>query len=321
MAQRRSSTPADSYDVAIVGGGPAGLSAALSLARARRRVIVLDAGHPRNSVAAHMHGVLGHDGMPPELLLQRGRDEVARFGGEFAGDQVDSLVADRRGVRVRGTSVTVTARRVVVATGVRDELPEIDGVREQWGRGVLLCPYCDGWEHRHDVIGVIATGPGGIEQAHQLRQWSERIVYFPNDLDEPSPRSRRALDARGIRIEPGRVARVVSENGRLEAVDVAGRRVAVNCVFTSTRLRPRDGLLRQLGARVSQPDGEWTVVDEQGRTSIPHVWAVGNVVDPRSNVPVSLGAGSLLAGAINADLTAEDIDLALDSAPAVLTTP
>ncbi|WP_309102888.1 NAD(P)/FAD-dependent oxidoreductase [Microbacterium sp.] len=323
MPQPRSDAPANTYDVAVVGGGPAGLSAALSLARARRRVIVLDAGEPRNAVAAHMHGVLGHDGIPPELLRQRGREEVTRFGGVFVDEQVAALalVDDGRGVHVRGSAVAVTARRVVIATGLRDGLPEIDGIREQWGRGVLVCPHCDGWEHRDDIIGVVATGPGGIDQAHQVRQWSERVVYFPNDVGEPSSRMRRSLEVRGIRIDPGRVARVVSRNGRLAGVDVAGRRVAVDCVFTSTRLRPRDGLLRGLGARVSQPDGEWTVVDEQGRTSIAHVWAVGNVVDPRSNVSVSLGAGSLLAGAVNADLTAEDIDLALVTAPVVSTTP
>lgn len=299
---------ADVFDVAVVGGGPAGLSAALSLARARRRVIVFDAGDPRNGVAEHMHGVLGHDGVPPTSLLERGRREVEQYGGIVAAGRVETVRVGPSGIDVDGPSGVVRARRLIVATGLRDGLPEIAGLREQWGRGVVVCPYCDGWERREHTIGVIATGPRGIDQAHQLRQWSDRIVYFPNDVGEPGAEELRTLEARGIRIERGHVRAIRSSEGRIEAVALRDRSVAVQTIFTATTLHPRDRLLRALGARtLDDADGSWVVVDADGRTSVEHVWAVGNVVDRRSNVSVSLGAGSLIAGAVNTDLTAEDI--------------
>ena len=299
---------ADVFDVAVVGGGPAGLSAALSLARARRRVIVFDAGDPRNGVAEHMHGVLGHDGLRPTALLERGRGEVQRHGGIVVDGRVETVRVGPAGIDVDGPSGVVRARRLIVATGLRDELPAIAGLREQWGRGVVVCPYCDGWERRTHTIGVIATGPHGIDQAHQLRQWSDTIVYFPNDVGEPGAEALRTLEARGIRIERGEVRAVRSSEGGVEAVELDDRSVAVETIFTATTLHPRDRLLRDLGARtLDDADGSWVVVDPDGRTSVGHVWAVGNVVDRRSNVSVSLGAGSLIAGAVNADLTAEDI--------------
>ena len=299
---------AEVFDVAVVGGGPAGLSAALSLARARRRVIVFDAGDPRNGVAEHMHGVLGHDGLRPTALLERGRGEVQRHGGIVVDGRVETVRVGPAGIDVDGPSGVVRARRLIVATGLRDELPEIAGLREQWGRGVVVCPYCDGWERRDHTIGVIATGPQGIDQAHQLRQWSDAIVYFPNDVGEPGAEALRTLEGRGIRIERGRVRAVRSNGGGVEAVELDDRSVGVESIFTATTLHPRDRLLRDLGARtLDDADGSWVAVDADGRTSVDHVWAVGNVVDRRSNVSVSLGAGSLIAGAVNADLTVEDI--------------
>lgn len=299
----------DVFDVAVVGGGPAGLSAALSLTRARRRVVVFDAGDPRNGVAQHMHGVLGHDGLPPARLLELGRSEVTGYGGVVIDGRVTAARADDNGVEVTGPAGVVTARRLIVATGLRDGLPDIAGLREQWGRGVVVCPYCDGWEHRHHIIGVIAAGPHGLEQAQQLRQWSDRVVYFPHDLDELSPEEHQSLERRGIRIEPGRVHAVRSSAGILTAIELPGRSVPVDTIFTQTTLHPRDTLLRDLGARTlaDEAGSSWVMVDADGRTSVTHVWAVGNVIDRRSNVSVSLGAGSLIAGAVNADLTADDI--------------
>ena len=167
-------------DVVIVGGGPAGLSAALSLGRARRRVVVVDAGRPRNMTAAHMHGVLGHDGLSPLRLLELGRQEVAGYGVRVIRGDVTAARTDGATVEVDLANETIRTRRLLVATGLDDVLPNIPGLREQWGRGVVVCPYCDGWEHRDDVIGVIATSPHSVEQAQLLRQWSDRIVYFAN---------------------------------------------------------------------------------------------------------------------------------------------
>ncbi|WP_205649382.1 NAD(P)/FAD-dependent oxidoreductase [Agromyces sp. LHK192] len=307
-------------DVVVIGGGPAGLSAALSLVRARRRVVVVDAGRPRNRFAAHMHGVLGHDHLPPTRLLELGRTEIEGYGGRIVTGEVrDIRLADPAIEVATADDATgdgmLRARRLLVATGLTDELPDIPGLGEQWGRGVVTCPYCDGWEHRNDVIGLLASMPANHEGAQMLRQWSDRVVYLPNGIGDPSPEDLERLGQRGIRVEPGVVTRlVVDADDRVTGVEVDGRHVAVDVIFTPPTLRPNDALLRALGASVSvdQPGraGEWVDVDADGRTSVDRVWAVGNVVDQRSNVPVSMGAGSLIAGAINSDLLAEDIELA-----------
>lgn len=295
-------------DVVIVGGGPAGLSAALSLGRARRRVIVVDAGKPRNMTAAHMHGVLGHDGLSPLRLLELGRKEAAGYGVQLIHGEVTAARADGAAIEVDTANGTVRTRRLLVATGLDDELPNIPGLRRQWGRGVVVCPYCDGWEHRHEVIGVVATSPRSVEQAQLLRQWSDRIVYFSNVIGEPPADEREALVRRGIRFESGSVTALRIDDDQVTGVEVDGRVVPVGVVFTGPTPRPRDALLRSLGAATTDgPLGSWVDIDEDGRTSVPGVWAVGNVVNVRSNVSVSMGLGSLVAGALNADLVADDI--------------
>ncbi len=295
-------------DVVIVGGGPAGLSAALSLGRARRRVIVVDAGKPRNMTAAHMHGVLGHDGLSPLRLLELGRQEVAGYGVRFIHGAVTAARTDGAAIEVDTPSETFRTRRLLVATGLDDVLPNIPGMRQQWGRGVVVCPYCDGWEHREDVIGVVATSPRSIEQAQLLRQWSDRIVYFANELGEPSADEMDALVRRGIALESGVVSGLRVDDDQVTGVEVDGGVVPVGVVFTGPTLRPRDDLLRSLGAATTDgPLGSWVDVDEDGRTSVPGVWAVGNVVNVRANVSVSLGLGSLVAGALNGELVGDDI--------------
>ncbi|WP_157509555.1 NAD(P)/FAD-dependent oxidoreductase [Glaciibacter superstes] len=299
-------------DVVIVGGGPAGLSAALSLGRARRRVVVIDDGHPRNATASHMHGVLGHDGLSPLRLLELGRKEVAGYGVRLIHGEVSAAHVNVLGIEVDTADGPIRTRRLLVATGLSDELPNISGMREQWGMGVVVCPYCDGWEHRNDVIGVIATSRKSIEQAQLLRQWSDRVVYFPNAVGEPAVDARDALARRRIRVESGVVTGLCIDAGQVTGVQVDERVVPVGVVFTGPALRPHDALLRSLGAATTESAlGSWVDIDEDGRTSVPGVWAVGNVVDVRANVSVSLGAGALVAGALNSDLVADDIARAL----------
>ncbi|MFF2371263.1 NAD(P)/FAD-dependent oxidoreductase [Agromyces sp. NPDC058110] len=306
-------------DVVIVGGGPAGLSAALSLGRARRRVVVIDSREPRNRFAAHMHGVLGHDGLSPLELLERGRAEAAGYGVRFIRGEVRAARAERDGIEVETAEGGIRTRRLLVATGLRDELPDIPGMREQWGRGVVVCPYCDGWEHREDIIGIVATSPRSVEQALLLRQWSDRVVYFENAVGAASAADPERLASRGIRVESGVVTGLlvdvggdVGDDARLTGVEVDGRVIEVGVIFTGPTMRPRDGLLRSLGAATTVSDlGDWVDVDDDGRTSVPGVWAVGNVVNVRANVSLSLGLGSLVAGALNAELVAEDVAAAV----------
>jgi thioredoxin reductase len=183
--------------VAVVGGGAAGLSAALVLGRARRRVAVIDAGAPRNAPAAHMQGFLSRDGMPPADLLRVGRAEVQAYAVELLDDQVVA-VADGFSLRLAGGR-SLTARRLLLATGASDVLPDIRGARERWGHDFLHCPYCHGWEVRDQPIGVLGTGPGSIGHALLLRQWSDDVLFFAHN-DAVAESEQTALDARGIEV-------------------------------------------------------------------------------------------------------------------------
>jgi thioredoxin reductase len=298
---------AKGYDVVIVGGGAAGLSAALVLGRARRRVLVVDAGAPRNAPAAHMQGYLSRDGMSPAELLAAGRAEVTGYGVEIL-DGV-ALGIDL-GFTVRlGDGRALFARRVLVATGVRDQVPEIPGVRERWGRDLLHCPYCHGWEVRDQPLGVLGSNAGSVLHAQLVRQWSDDVIYFAH-TQEPSATEAAELAGRGIDVVHGDVARLVVEQDRLTGVALTdGRIIARAAVFVRPLITPHaDDLLAGLGCDLDAAG--FAVVDSGGQTSIPGVWGAGNAVDPRAQVITAAAAGSAAAIAINADLVQEDIALA-----------
>ena len=300
------------YDVVIVGGGAAGLSAALVLGRARRRVAVIDAGKPRNAPAAHMQGYLSRDGMPPSALLAAGRAEIAGYGVEVVDAVVTGIeAATGPAFTVRlDDGAALAARRLLVATGVRDEIPDLPGVQERWGRDLLHCPYCHGWEVRDQPLGVLGSNPGSVLHAQLVRQWSEDVVYFAH-TQEPSPAEAAELGARGIQVVPGEVARLVVDGDRLTGVElVDGRVVPRTAVFVRPVNVPHpDDLLGTLGCQLD--DAGFALVDRTGRTSLDGLWAAGNVVDPRAQVITSAGAGSAAAIAINADLVQEDIALVM----------
>lgn len=302
-------------DVLIVGAGSAGLSAALMLARSRRRVIVLDGGPPRNAVARHMHGVLGRDGWSPLDLIATGRDEITGYG---------ATIEPRRAVAVATVSglfaVTLdsgevrTARRLLVAGGLRDELPAIPGLAEHWGRGVAHCPYCDGWEVRDQRLAVVATGAASLHQAQLVRQLSPHVTYFVEGTELPDA-DLEALVVRGIAVETRRIEGVTSAAGALTGVRLHdGAELAFDALFVRPRALPADDLLHALGAATTPgADGHpWVVVDRAGRTSIPGVWAAGNIVDPAATVSISAAAGSAAGTAINADLVDDEIRRALE---------
>lgn len=295
-------------DVVIVGGGAAGLSAALVLGRARRRVVVVDAGSPRNAPAAHMQGFLSRDGMPPSALLAAGRAEVEAYGVDVVDDTVAGIEPGFSVRLVGGRSLS--ARRLLVATGVGDELPDIPGVRERWGRDLLHCPYCHGWEVRDQPLGVLGTHPAAVQHALLVRQWSDDVVFFAH-THELTADERAVLEVRGIVVQPGAVAQLAVDDDRLVGVELAdGQLVPRHAVFVRPGNVPHpDGLLPGLGCELD-PDG-FAVVDRTGRTSVDGVWAAGNVVDPRAQVITSAGAGSAAAIAINADLVQEDVAAAV----------
>ena len=295
----------EAYDVVVIGGGAAGLSAALVLGRARRRVAVVDDGTPRNAPAAHMQGFLSCDGMPPSELLAAGRAEVVGYGVELVDGHVESI-SPGFSVRLRGGSA-LRARRVLVATGSRDELPDIPGVPERWGRDLLHCPYCHGWEVRDQPLGVLGTIAGSVQHALLVRQWSDDVVFFTHTYDL-SPAGQKNLEGRGVLVEGGEVARLVVDDDRLTGVELAGGRVVERAAVF---VRPGNvahsaGLLTGLGCEVD--DEGFAVVDAMGRTSVDGVWAAGNAVDPRAQVITAAGAGSAAAIAINGDLVREDAE-------------
>lgn len=319
----------ETYDVAIVGGGAAGLSAALVLGRARRRVLVVDAGSPRNAPAAHMQGFLSRDGMAPSELLAVGRLEIAAYGVELVTDTVTSVEQTAGGELCNSVEVSyrlhlasgsaVDARRLLVTTGVSDDIPDLPGIRERWGRDLLHCPYCHGWEVRDEPLGVLGTIAGSVEHALLVRQWSRDVTFFAHTYDLTDT-ERGQLDARGIPVVSGEVARLVVDDDRLTGIElVDGRIVARTAVFVRPGIHPHpDGLLAGLGCR--DDDAGFVITDGSGRTSNIGVWAAGNVADPRAQVITAAGAGSAAAIAINNDLVHADTDRAVRTAPASAST-
>ncbi|MGD8166201.1 NAD(P)/FAD-dependent oxidoreductase [Herbiconiux sp. P16] len=309
------------WDVIVIGGGAAGLNAALVLARARRRVVVVDAGEPRNRFAPHMHGFLSRDGMSPLELLEIGRGEVRGYGGE---------VVSGRAVRAAGEAGSFTvelddgrmlaSRRLVIATGLRDELPGIPGLAGQWGRGAVACPYCDGWEARDSRIGVLATSAMSVHQAGLLRQWSADVTFIGPLTGELEPETRAGLEVRGVRID-ARAATAVLEDGDGTLTGVTlddGSTLPLDRIFVGPRLVANDELLQQLGAARAEAmqGGEWVASDAFGATSVPGVWVAGNSAVSHALVVMAAASGASVATQINADLVADDTRRALAAAVA-----
>lgn len=298
------------YDVVVIGGGPAGLNGALLLARSRRSVVVIDSGAPRNAPADGVHGLLGHDGIPPAELLERGRDEVRRYGGEIVSGEVANVARDGDAFVVRLADGRATqARRLLVTTGLVDELPSVPGVRERWGRDVVHCPYCHGWEIRDRAIGVLATGPISVHQALLFRQLSDDVVYFTHAMP-PDDEDAAKLRTRGVRLVDGEVAALEIAGDRVTGVRLGDDTVvARDAVAVAPRMIARAGFLAGLGLQAAEhPSGMGAHIpaDATGRTEVDGVWVAGNVTDISAQVGASASAGAVAGAHINADLVAEE---------------
>ncbi|HET7398138.1 MAG TPA: NAD(P)/FAD-dependent oxidoreductase [Intrasporangium sp.] len=299
------------YDVLVIGGGAAGLSAALVLSRARRTVLVVDGGAPRNAPAAHMHGFLSRDGMPPAELLAAGRAEVTGYGATITAGTVSQLFpcgpAGFQALLDNGHRVK--ARKVLVTTGLRDELPEVPGLAERWAKDVLHCPYCHGWEVRDQQLAVLWNGPESVRYAQIVRQWTRDLVLFvPESTLTAAERSQ--LVVRAIGIIEGCVERVVVEGGKLTAIAMAdGRTVPRQALFVPPRFVPNHALLADVGCDLDEHG--WVVTGPNGATSLPGLWVAGNVANPRAQVITAAGEGSAAAIAINTDLVEDDVSTAV----------
>lgn len=304
----------EEYDVVVIGGGAAGLSGAVALARARRSVMVVDAGAPRNAPAAHVHNYLTREGTPPAELLAAGRAEVAGYGGVILTGSVTTARATDAGFRVTlADGTTLLARRLLVTTGLVDELPDVPGLAQRWGGTVLHCPYCHGWEMRDQPVAVLGSGPLAMHQALLWRQLTADLTLITHTAPALTADEREQLLARGVRIVDCEAAAVRDDGVLLSS----GELVACRAVVVQPRFTACAGVLAGLGLQpVDMLMGDHVIgshvpADPTGATAVPGVWVAGNVADPRAQV-ISAAAGGLnAAAALNADLVAEDTRLAV----------
>lgn len=300
----------ETLDAVVIGGGAAGLSGALMLARSRRSVVVIDNGKPRNSPAAAVHGLLARDGTPPSELLRTGREEVRRYGGQV---ETGEVVATKRDAELFAVILadgrTLRARRLLVTTGLVDVLPDVDGLAERWGRDVVHCPYCHGYEVRDRAIGILATGPSSVHHALMFRQLSDDVVYFTNGTaldDEP----RTQFAARDITVIDGVVGSVQITGDKITGVRLDdGRLEPREVIAIATYMEARAGFLADLGLPLrDHPNGvgHYIPADQTGRTDVRGVWVAGNVTDVMAQVGSAAAAGASAGAQINADLVMDD---------------
>lgn len=325
-------------DVLVVGGSAAGLAAALQLGRQRRSVIVVDAGEPRNAPAAHMHSYLGHEGLPPAQLTAIGREEVRSYGGEVLDGRVERIArtmddpparaadhpdgadhtdrGDNEGAHLFRAELAgghvVLARRVIAATGLVDDLPDIDGIAQHWGRDVIHCPFCHGYEVRDRRIVQILTHPMALHTAPLFRRLSERHALVVHDGTGVEDAQLDELRAAGVDVIDGPVARLVTgDDGRLTAVELHdGRRLDADAVAVAPRFDVRAAAFEPLGLRtVAHPSGLGEVVptDPTGETPVDGLFAAGNLTDPSQQVAQAAANGSRVGGIVAVSLAQEDL--------------
>lgn len=316
-------------DVVVAGGGAAGLAAATSLARFRHRVVVVDAGSPRNAPAAGVHNYLSRDGLPPADLVRLGRDEVRGYGAEV----LDGSVAAVRTTAAPGAAPrfeveladgrTLTARRVVVATGLVDELPDVPGIAARWGRDVLHCPYCHGWEVAGQRLAVLVTAAPGLHTVQLWRQLSHRLTVVLAPGVEPTEEQWEQFAARGIAVVDGPVSALVVSEDRLAGLRLAGGHlVEADALAISTALHARVDFLAPSGLEaVPFAMGETVVgtrieTGPMGRTAVPGIYAAGNATDLFAQVAGAVTSGAGAAAAVNTSLIEEDTAIAVASARA-----
>lgn len=301
-------------DVAVVGGSAAGLAAALQLGRQRRSVIVVDAGQPRNAPAAHMHGYLGHEGLAPTELTRLGREEVRSYGVEVLdgrAERVTRVDDDRFGVELAGGH-TLVARRVVAATGLVDELPDVEGLARHWGGDVIHCPFCHGFEARDRRIVQIVTHERGLHVAVLFRQLSDRLTLVVTDEEAATSPEIDRLRGSGVEVVTGQVRAVVTgDDGHVAGVELAGGgAIEADVVVVTPRFRANVGPFLPLGVRPSpHPSGmgEALEVDDTGATAVPGLYAAGNLTDPSQQVLHAAAAGSRVGAVVSFSLADEDV--------------
>ncbi|HEY8620574.1 MAG TPA: NAD(P)/FAD-dependent oxidoreductase, partial [Dermatophilaceae bacterium] len=294
-------------DVAIVGGGPAGLSAAVMLGRCCRRVVVIDAGDQRNRKALALHGFLSRDGIGPADLLRAARADIEQYPTvELRAGRVAEITGARGTFKVRTEDgATVEARRVLLATGVTDVVPKIAGIAELFGRSVHHCPHCDAYEYAGKPVGVYGHGTAGREAALAILAWTDDVVLL-TDGHTVAARDRERLEAQGIAVRTERIARFTGRDGQLDRVEFAtGRPLRRTGLFLATGQREQCGLAEELGCELT-PAGVVKTEDHQS-TRVPGVYVAGDASTGEQMVVVAAAEGTMAAVKIHASLWEEDL--------------
>ena len=297
------------YDAAIVGAGPAGLSAALAVARACRRVVLVDDGRPRNGPAAQAWGFVTRDGAPPESLRAAGRAELARYDVTVLDAHVETAERTPGGFRLRldrADGPALTARTLVLATGIADILPAVPGLAEAWGAGVAHCPYCHGWDLRGRPTAFYGAGDDAFEMGRFLTLWTDRLTVVSDGPAGLTPEQRQELDARGVAVDERPVGRIEQTDGNVSAVVFEdGGRLVVGAVYVKPDVRPKSGLAETLGATTNAK--RILVTDDAGRVAnVPGLYLAGDTAEAQHQVVLAAASGTRVAFALNHDLLVRD---------------
>jgi thioredoxin reductase len=297
------------YDVIIVGAGPAGLSAALMLGRSRRSVLVCDTGRPRNAATQAIHGYLTRDGIPPLEFVARARDELKPYETVEVRDTevvAAECESDSRFLVTLANGERARSRKLLLATGVVDKLPDIEGLSELYGRSVFHCPYCDGWELRDQPIAIYGKGERGARLSFELTVWSRDVVLCTDGPAEIDDTARGRLARNGIAVREERVVRLEGSAGILQHVVLAGgERIPRRALFFTTGQFQRSDLLERLGCDL---DEKGTVrTGKYETTHLPGLYVAGDASRAVQWVVVAASEGAEAAFAINTDLIKEDL--------------
>ncbi|MGE5400673.1 MAG: NAD(P)/FAD-dependent oxidoreductase [Ignavibacteriales bacterium] len=294
------------YDVVIVGGGPAGLNAALILGRSRRNVLICDSGKPRNVKAKHMHGYLTRDGIRPLEFLRLGSEEIKKYG--IRKEQMEIVSAIKNQDQFELTNAAgekFYSRKILLATGITDNIPEIEGLMDLYGTSVFHCPYCDGWEVRDKALAVYARGKTAFALSLSLKTWSNDVILCSDGLPRLTPKDYRILELNGVKIFKESILRLEGRNGFLSKIVFKnGSSVERNALFFSTGQKQRSGLAEQLGCEFN--DKGLIISNRKQQTNVKGVFVAGDITKDVKFVVVAAAEGSRAGVAINIELQEEE---------------
>ncbi len=296
--------------VVIIGGSFAGLAAALQLGRARRHVVIVDTGLPRNRFANHSHGFLTQDGQPPKKILEHALDQLKRYPTvKLINGEAMSAVSkdDLFEISIRGQDTLLT-RRLILAYGVRDELPTLSGLKERWGKTVFHCPYCHGYEVKDLPLGVYGKGPSAVHQSIMLKDWSDKVTLFLTDPSSLSVEERERIKKRGVLIIETPAKQLLGSGTDLQAIELAnGTKMPIRGLLIAPTYRPSANLHESLGCETTElPNGKYLKVDDLKKTSVNGVYAAGDLARPMHSVTFAVADGSLAGSACHQSMLAED---------------